>query len=300
MAQCALELRVAKLVARVYELGRVDTDAGQEHLFSEIPQGQSGYGSGKREDGRAIQDAIEGRSVFAGGDGTRHCVDRTLQGVGGKGMEDHAHNILGDEPAPVLPARPDPPSPRKLVNWQPGECRVTSPESDLESGMLDPRLDAQETPGKPLGKHYSEPWMHDPDTGIPGRVRRPLPLLAHPGEKTASRATLLPQELVTPAPVVVDTRDRDHHSGRLSEAGDRLGEQAGALSPTVHDAPLLRRRPMAFPHALRSQVYDGVQPSQARGIENARDGVPANSILRGRLRTAQPDHPMSKPLELHD
>src|SRR5215212_390109 len=193
MAQCALELRVAKLVARVYELGGVDTDAGQEHLFSEISQGQSGYGSGKREDGRTIQDAIEGRSVIAGGDGTRHCVDGALQGVGGKGVEDHTNHILGDEPAPELSARPDPTSPRKLVDGKPGERRVTSTERDLEPGMLDPRLDAHEIPGESLGKHYSEPGMHYPDTSLPRRVRRPLPLLAYPGEEALSGAALFPQ-----------------------------------------------------------------------------------------------------------
>src|SRR5215204_4257836 len=164
--------------------------------------------------------------------------------------------------------------------------------------MLDPRLDAQEIPGKSLGEHYSEPGMHDPDTGTPRRVRRPLPFLAHPGEEAVSGATLLPQELVSPAPVIVDTRDRDHHLGRLRETSDGLGEEAGTFPPTVHDALLLRWRPLTFPDVLPSEVYDGVYPFQTRGVYHARRRVPADGVFRGRPGATQVDCPVPTPFEL--
>src|SRR3712207_9529892 len=89
--------------------------------------------------------------------------------------------------------------------------------------------------------------MHHSDAGLPRRVRGLLPLLAHPGEKAVSGTALLPQELVSPAPVIVDARDRDHHLGRLRKTSDGLGEETGTLPPTVHDALLLRWRPPTFP-----------------------------------------------------
>src|SRR3712207_6472926 len=142
--------------------------------------------------------------------------------------------------------------------------------------------------------------MDNPDAGLTRGVRRSLPRLAHLGQEVRARFALLAQEFVSAVAVVTDSRGAHHDVRGLCEPGERLGEQARAHPPALHNAPLLLRRPTALGDALPGEVDDCVDPSQARGVEGARGGAPAYRIFCRRPRWAQTGARVAATLELRD
>ena len=118
-------------------------------------------------------------------------------------------------------------------------------------------------------------------TRIPAYLRRcggGFPGDAHPGGEIGSRRRLLDQRLCALVAVVAHRRPREQHLRRAGEAGQRPGEQVGALGAAVEDELLACRGPLLVADAGTGQVHDRVDALQPGVIDGAGGRVPADVV----------------------